>query len=332
MSDLSGPEGAAASLLALQYAEHCAGTGAWHEDLRTGVTTVTAGLSALLGAEIHPQTFTIRAFDHPDDAQTIARAIASQSGGAYTCDHRIQCAGGRVRAVRERLRTIVDQSGHPVARIGTFVDISDLKEREAELAELALYDGLTRLPNRSALHERLGDALARCERSDRRCAVLFADLDDFKIVNDAYGHTFGDQLLARVAERLSRHIRSFDTVARLGGDEFLIVIDELLSDDGALDAARKILRSFEEPFVLGERSVSLRASIGVATYPRCGTTAERLIEAADRAMYVVKRNGGNGVTVAASQEETADRDDENEESCQPRYSKGRHPFDILESA
>ena len=315
----------------LEHAERFAGMGTWHQDLRTGMMTVSQGLMALVGAEIDPSAFDIRAFDHPDEVDRITRTIAEAESDAYVCDHRIQCAGGRVRAVRERMRTICDQRGVAVAQIGTLVDISDFKEREAELSELALCDALTRLPNRSALDERLTEALARCRRNDRKCAVLFADLDDFKEVNDEHGHDFGDRILAAVADRLNRYIRSSDTVARLGGDEFVVLIDELFTDDAALDAARKILRSFDEPFLVAERSVSLRASIGVATYPRCGKTPGELLRAADCEMYAVKRNGGSGVKLAAAREETGFRTDENQ-SCQADYSMDPDPFDIRESA
>ncbi|MDP9025613.1 MAG: PAS domain-containing protein, partial [Candidatus Eremiobacteraeota bacterium] len=139
----------------LEHAERFAGTGTWHRDLRTGILTISQGLMALVGAEINAETFDIRAFDHPDERDAITRTIAQSENDRYAVDHRIQCAGGRVRSVRERMRTIVDERGVAVAQIGTLVDISDFKEREAELADLALYDGLTRLPNRSALDERL---------------------------------------------------------------------------------------------------------------------------------------------------------------------------------
>ncbi|MEO9171193.1 MAG: sensor domain-containing diguanylate cyclase [Candidatus Baltobacteraceae bacterium] len=315
----------------LEHAQQFAGMGTWHQDLRTGTATLSDGLAPLLGSAIDPQSFDIRAFDHPDDRDAIARAIESQGDGGYTCDHRIASASGRIRAVRERVRTIVDDRGVPIARIGTLTDISDFKEREAELSELALYDGLTRLPNRSSLDERLSEALARCKRNDRRCGVLFADLDDFKAVNDVHGHDFGDRVLASVADRLNRNVRGSDTVARLGGDEFVILIDELFSDEAAVDAARKILRSFDDPFVVDDRAISLSASIGIATFPRCGSTPNELLKAADCEMYAVKRNGGSGVKLAARREETAFRSDENP-SCPADYSPDQDRLEIRESA
>ena len=166
---------------AIAHAERSAGMGTWSEDLRTGEVTISEGLAALFGTPLHAN-IDIRAFDHPEDREQIALAIeeAAHDDG-YTCDHRILAIGARVRTVRERVRTIFDTRGLAVARIGTLHDISDLKEREAELEELALHDSLTRLPNRVALEERLIAAVARCERNSRRCAVLFVALDQFTI-------------------------------------------------------------------------------------------------------------------------------------------------------
>jgi|SRR5579863_2890185 len=315
---------------ALNHVERSAGLGTWYEDLRTGLTTVSEGLAAMLGTKRHHTQLDIRRYDHPEDRTAIARDIARSADGSYSCDHRILCPGGRVRNVRERMRTIYNDRGTPIARIGTMVDISDLKEREAELSDLALRDALTQLPNRAALQERLSAALEGCP-ADRRCAVLFIDLDDFKSVNDAHGHAFGDQVLACVAERLSRHVRSTDTVARLGGDEFVVLLDDLFTDDAAVDAARKILRSFDQPFVIEDRAVRVSASIGIATAAGGSATPCQLLGGADREMYAVKRNGGSGVKLAPAGKESAEHTTE-KGSCQVHSSPGLHPYATLESA
>ncbi|HUN29310.1 MAG TPA: sensor domain-containing diguanylate cyclase [Alphaproteobacteria bacterium] len=286
---------------AYPHAERAAGLGTWHEDLRTGTVAISEGLANLLGLPYETTQLSLRSFDHPADREQIARTLAEgENEFSYTCDHRILCQGGRVRSVRERLRTMFDEGGAPIARIGTVLDITDLKEREAELCELALRDGLTHLPNRHALEERLRVSLARCERSGQRCAVFFIDLDDFKSVNDVHGHAYGDRVLVAVADRLTRHVRASDTVARIGGDEFVVVIDDLYTEDAAADAARKILRSLDEPLAIDEGAFRVRASIGVATYPGSCTSAPALVAAADREMYAVKRNGGNGIKLATA--------------------------------
>ena len=286
---------------AYAHAERAAGLGTWHEDLRTGTFAISEGLGNLLGLPYETSQLNLRAFDHPAEREEIARTLAEHSTeNGYTCDHRILCQGGRVRTVRERLRTMFDERGIAVARVGTLLDITDLKEREAELSELALLDPLTRLPNRSALEERLRASVARCERNGRRIALFFIDLDDFKAINDALGHAYGDRVLVAVADRLNRHLRASDTVARIGGDEFVMLIDDLFTDDAAADAARKILRSLDEPLRIDDRDVRVRVSIGVATYPGSCASPAALLSAADREMYAVKRNGGNGIKLACT--------------------------------
>jgi diguanylate cyclase (GGDEF)-like protein len=314
----------------LRHIEHAAELGTWYEDLRTGHVTVSEGLARMLELHRHPAQLDIRAFDHPDDRARVGLEIDESGEGGYTCDHRILCASGRMRNVRERVRTIRDDRGVGIARVGTMIDITDLKEREAELSELALQDALTRLPNRAALTERLESTLERCRRDARRCALLFIDLDNFKAVNDAHGHEFGDRVLTCVADRLSRHVRATDTVARLGGDEFVVLIEDLFSDDAGLDAARKILRSFDEPFTIENRTASVSASIGIANYPSCGTKPDALLASADREMYLVKRNGGSGVKLAPG-EECAQGTTE-KVSCQVHSLPAQHPFATRESA
>ncbi len=315
---------------AMNAAERTIGMGTWYEDLRTGIVTISEGLAGMLGTPRHTMHLDIRAYDHPEDHARVLRTLADYDGeDGYASDHRILCADGRVRAVRERVRTVYDDRGVAIARVGTLLDISDLKEREAHLSELALCDALTRLPNRTAFEERLESAIARCSRNERRCGVLFIDLDGFKMQNDRHGHAFGDRILIGVADRLSRHVRASDTVARFGGDEFVVLIDDLYTDDAAVDAARKILRSLDDPFSVDGTTVSIRASIGVATYPGSGATARDVMERADHEMYVVKRNGGCGVKLAA-QKETA-REATEKRLCQTPSSTEPHRFVTLES-
>ncbi|HEY1976118.1 MAG TPA: GGDEF domain-containing protein [Candidatus Baltobacteraceae bacterium] len=280
-------------------AERRAGVGIWHEDLRTGRTTISSGLAAML--EIDPAApFDVRAFDHPEDRAEIARALADPDASErYTCDHRVCFGQSRLRAVRERLDTIVDQRGMAVARLGTLVDISDLKERVDELADLALCDPLTRLANRALLLERLAAAVARTARYGTLSAVLFIDLDGFKTVNDTCGHDAGDRLLQELSDHLQSHFRPTDTIARLGGDEFVVVVEDLYSEEAAVSAAQKLLTSLTRTFAIGPQNVSIGASIGVAVVPRCSTVPEELLAMADHEMYAVKRSGGGGVKLVA---------------------------------
>ncbi|MBV8637679.1 MAG: GGDEF domain-containing protein [Candidatus Eremiobacteraeota bacterium] len=314
-------DGANLDAQAMLHAERSAGMGTWFEDLRTGAVTMSEGLAMLLGTPRHVRSLDIRAFDHPDDRAMIAETIAEfGNADGYICDHRILCLGSRVRVVRERVRAVFDDRGVAIARVGTLIDITDLKEREAELAELALQDPLTRLPNRASLEERLASAIARCNRDERACAVLFLDIDGFKSINDERGHFFGDRALIAIAHRLARNVRASDMVARLGGDEFVILIDDLFTEEAGLDAARKLLHSLDDPFVINGEDVHVSASIGVAVYPHSGLNPQQLLEIADREMYAVKQNGGRGVKLA------------NASSWLAGSSADHRPFAILESA
>ncbi|MBV8721294.1 MAG: GGDEF domain-containing protein, partial [Candidatus Eremiobacteraeota bacterium] len=230
-------------------AERTAGTGIWYEDLRTGGVTISSGLAALLSLDPVTAQFNIRAYDHPEDRALVARTLADPDAGErYCCDHRICFGDSRVRAVRERVETVFDRRGLAIARIGTLVDISDLKEREAELADLALCDPLTRLANRALLIERLGAAVARTARYGTLCAVLFIDLDGFKAINDTLGHNAGDGFLKTIANDLQGHFRPTDTIARLGGDEFVVLVEDLYSEEAALSAAQKLLIGLKGTF------------------------------------------------------------------------------------
>jgi diguanylate cyclase (GGDEF)-like protein len=286
-------------------AERQAGLGTWHIDLRTGSTSLSDGLAALLGIDHNERAFDIRAFDHPEDREMVLRTIGREaSDDGYACDHRILCADSRVRSVRERVRTLFDERGMPIARLGTLIDITDLKEREAELSDLAHFDALTHLPNRALLHERLRAALVRAQRHETHCAVVFIDLDGFKGINDRYGHETGDRVLVRIADRLQRYVRASDTVARLCGDEFVVVLEDLYTEEAAADAALKLLRSFDEPIQVGDLELTIGASIGVSVAPGCGFEAGHVLALADREMYGVKSRGGHNVAMVTHGEET----------------------------
>jgi diguanylate cyclase len=156
--------------------------------------------------------------------------------------------------------------------------------------EQAFRDALTRLPNRKLFHDRVSHALARAERRPGLLAVLFIDLDGFKDVNDSLGHSAGDQLLIKVAERIRGCVRTADTAARLGGDEFAVLLEDLTGPDDAAAVAERLLEALTTPFVIGGRDTTVAASIGIALNTRSDDT-ESLLRSADVAMYSVKASG-----------------------------------------
>jgi len=157
----------------------------------------------------------------------------------------------------------------------------------------ALHDALTGLPNRALFNDRLEHGLAQAARHSWTLAVMFVDLDDFKIINDTHGHDVGDSVLRIIAERLKENTRSDDTVSRLGGDEFLYLLMEVRDEKDVTSIAEKIIKSIQTPCNVNKpgftNNLSIRASIGIAFFPKNGTTAEMLIKCADKAMYQAKR-------------------------------------------
>jgi diguanylate cyclase (GGDEF)-like protein/PAS domain S-box-containing protein len=170
-------------------------------------------------------------------------------------------------------------------------DITERKQFEEKLAEMATHDSLTGLPNRILLSDRLmvGTALAR--RNGHRVAALMLDLDRFKAVNDAMGHSVGDELLKAVGQRLSSIIRNSDTISRIGGDEFVLVLPQISRIDDVTKFAQRILDAFQEPFVFGRHRLQVTTSIGIAVYPDDGIEIEHLLKNADSAMYLAKEQG-----------------------------------------
>jgi diguanylate cyclase (GGDEF)-like protein/PAS domain S-box-containing protein len=182
---------------------------------------------------------------------------------------------------------------------GTLIDITDRKRAEAQIEFQAYHDVLTSLPNRALLMDRLAQAVAHAHR--RRClvAVMFLDLDHFKLVNDTLGHSMGDLLLRAVAQRLQSSLREHDTVARIGGDEFTLLFPELPGAAEAVRMAQKVLEAVAQPFALGGQDLFITTSIGISLYPADGADAETLLKNADGAMYRAKELGRNNYQLCA---------------------------------
>jgi diguanylate cyclase (GGDEF)-like protein len=170
---------------------------------------------------------------------------------------------------------------------------ASLKDANEELQRMALTDGLTKLPNRILLEDRLGQAIVHAQRTHTLCAVMFVDLDRFKTVNDTLGHFVGDELLRGTALRLQAAVRAADTVSRLGGDEFVVLLEDIAQPDDAAKIAAKILELMGQPFRILSHEMVVTPSIGISVYPYHGKEARALIVSADAAMYNAKKAGRN---------------------------------------
>ncbi len=209
---------------------------------------------------------------------------------------------GSVVPLWESITAVTDNDDNEVTHyVGNFVDISERKEAEAKIEYLAYFDSLTNLPNRRLLLDRLQQDFSLARRRNLNGALLFLDLDNFKNINDALGHSIGDYLLQQVGHRLTLELRDEDTVARLGGDEFVVLLPEL--GDNSEHAARlaqhialKIKKSLNEVYHIQEHECHITPSIGIALFPEDVSNAETILKQADSAMYKSKADGRNAIS------------------------------------
>lgn len=213
----------------------------------------------------------------------------SDRQGATFIDVEGRSADGGVFPIEAAVSAAASEGG--VGFTVVLRDVTEQREYERRLAHLALHDGLTGLPNRRALLDRAETAIARARRSGQHVAVLFLDLDRFKVVNDSLGHEQGDRLLRLAAERMQSSIRESDTLARIGGDEFVVLCEGVDTVLSITELAARLCASLAEPFQLGESEAFVGGSIGVAVWDGGGTTADDLMRRADTAMYRAKEAG-----------------------------------------
>ena len=200
---------------------------------------------------------------------------------------------GEVFLIWQTITKIQDSVDEPVRYIAVFHDVTDLWQKNERTRHLAFHDALTDLPNRSLLMERLHQLIAMTEREQRNVAVMFLDLDRFKLVNDTLGHPVGDDLLKAIAQKLRGQVRQSDMVARLGGDEFVVLLDNPANHDEVAQIAGRIVTILGDPVVIRGKVAQVGASIGIAMHPIDGDSPEQLVKNADIALYAAKAAGKN---------------------------------------
>lgn len=232
-------------------------------------------------------------FFHPDDAQRMLRYHAlrrqDENSAPRTYEARLIDASGEIHHVRLTVAVIPNSQ----QSIAFLLDISDIKNAERKLHELAYTDALTGLPNRLRAMERLERTVQSLSPETGSLAVFLLDLDDFKVINDSWGHAVGDVILMEAGQRLVSVLKHPELVGRLGGDEFIIVSDFNRSRDEYEQLAQKLIHTLAAPFQFGDSETHLSVSVGVAFYPGDGTTAGQLVRCADLAMYQSKSLGKN---------------------------------------
>lgn len=237
-----------------------------------------------------------------DRASTVDYCLKQIKAGCdHELDYRVQTADGHVRWIHERVSVIVDEAGQTSALRGLMVDITSLKESEEKLIYQATHDGLTGLPNRALLQDRIQQGIAHANRQGSMLAVMFIDLDRFKIINDSLGHDVGDTVLQTTATRLTASVREVDTVARLGGDEFVLLLTDINRVEDITAIAGKTLENLSKTFTIVQNEYMLTASIGISVYPKDGDDVQTLLKNADAAMYRAKADGKNRFAYFAEQ-------------------------------
>ncbi|AHJ11876.1 EAL domain-containing protein [Sulfurospirillum multivorans] len=200
---------------------------------------------------------------------------------------------GEVYVQMTSISAIYDEHEVVQSYVALFTDITTMKEHEKQLEYVAHYDALTSLPNRVLFADRLRQAMAQTERRKKELAVVYLDLDGFKVINDQYGHHVGDELLVIIAERMQEALRQGDTISRLGGDEFVAVLTDLSNQDECIPILDRLLKATSDPIVIDKNIIQVSSSIGVTLYPKDGVDADQLLRHADLAMYQSKQSGKN---------------------------------------
>ena len=230
---------------------------------------------------------------HPEDRERVRLARKALPEAEYNIEYRIVVADGSTHWVHDQAFPVRDANGKVYRIAGIGADVTHRKEAEEKLVYLAHYDGLTALPNRVLFFDRLQQTLAQAGRRQLVAAVMFLDLDRFKVVNDTLGHSVGDELLRHVAQRLAGCVRQGDTVARFSGDEFVLIVNDLHDAEDARVIAQKVLQAFADPFRVEGHEVFVSTSIGISMYPSDCEDEQALLKNADTAMYRAKESGRN---------------------------------------
>ncbi len=280
----------------LELALQSAAMGWWEWDVAGDRHRWSASFEQLLGFEPGTYSGTPEAFRrclHPEDDAAFELMLENPTVWREDWDYRVILPDATVRWISSRSRTFWSADGSLERIIGVDVDISVRKRAETDLMRRATHDPLTNLPNRRSFTERLEHSLQMARRSHVSLAVVFLDLDRFKVINDTLGHSNGDALLTAVAERLQLHLRDDDLVARLGGDEFTMVLPNVRGMENGVVVAEKILKAFAQPFMVGSREVIVGASMGISLYPSDGEDSATLLRHADDAKRRAKQSGRN---------------------------------------
>jgi len=210
------------------------------------------------------------------------------SDGKWNGEIRMQHKDGHIGWIESVVVPLFDCKENMIGTVGINRDISSRVQKEENLARLAHYDALTKLPNRSLLLDRIEHLIKHAKRENTKFALLYIDLDNFKTINDKEGHLYGDRVLQETADKLKACIRSSDTAARIGGDEFVILLETIKDNSDINILTENILNRLNKPYLINNSSYIVSGSIGYAIHPDDGDTTDKLLTHADKSMYEIK--------------------------------------------
>jgi len=283
-----------------KFALEGAGDGVWDWDIKNDKAHFSSRYKEMLGFNEEEINNSVKEWNnrvHPDDATSLDQAVNNYLSGKaekYIHEHRIICKDKSIKWVLSRGMIVKrDKDGKPLRMVGTHTDITARKLLETRLENLAHFDSLANVPNRTLFNDRLKLALSYAKRERKMLGVMFIDLDLFKEINDLYGHEIGDIVLKKVSRQLVSCVRESDTVARMGGDEFVILLPIIEDIEDAILVASKIVDAVAQPIKVAKTHLHVTCSIGIAIYPEHGKDEKLLVINADMAMYHAKKSGKN---------------------------------------
>lgn len=301
------------SQASLAQAQRIAKLGSWDFDIKKLEFNCNAEAAKLIKPdkpqESMPLLSFLRAVNEEDRAEYKSRFMSAlTSGTEFDIDFRLSYKSGSRDNdeiyIHQETSIEFDERGNPVRAVGTFQDVTEAQATQNRIKQLAYFDVVTGLPNRSSFMEELADVLDDAHGSSKKMALMFVDVDQFKRINDTWGHHVGDELLIQVARRLSESLRAEDlvrrihnaqqhTLARLGGDEFVVLLSHINTKEEAAIVAERLIDTLKQPFLIEDMEIHVSASVGVSCYPDDGEDEQTLLQHADTAMYQVKEQGRN---------------------------------------
>lgn len=273
--------------------------GIWYLDLIKGEKNFSKNWCDILGFspnELSNMDF-FKQLIHPEDVDKLDKTYAEQRSGRmdrYKCQYRIRTKYDNYIWVDEVGKVLFNNDGVPVLVVGANTDITAAREQNDKIEFLAYHDVLTGLPNRILMYDRLAMSIHERHRKHEALGIILMDLDNFKMINDGFSHSFGDAVLKFVAKRLSSIVRESDTLARSGGDAFAIILNNIKDYNDVTKLSERIVKVLEEPIHIKGQDIEVRCSMGFAVYPEDGENGEELLKNADTALYKAKVNGKNG--------------------------------------